>query len=264
MIDRPRRTLETLILSVALAALPAVALEAQTAAATKTADQAKKQPNWDLRLGLSFLATGGNSRTRSLGFDATYDQDWRRWGLSSGATAINNSDQGTTSAERYAAFVRGKRAVSPRLAMTAGLKGERDRFAGIDLRTVTDASLEEKWVTSDRLTLSTLSGVTWTRERAIGGIVHNDLGALLSAHGELDFSSASSLTLELTYFPDFTRSRAYRLEGKAAVQAAMSSHLALRLGAGYKFNNDPPPGFGTTDTTATASLVIQLGRAKKP
>ena len=109
--------------------------------------------------------------------------------------------------------------------MTAGLKGERDRFAGIDLRTVTDASLEEKWVTSDRLTLSTLSGVTWTRERPIGGIVHNDLGALLSAHGELDFSSASALTLELTYFPDFTRTRAYRLEGKAAVQAAMSSTL---------------------------------------
>lgn len=252
---------------IALLLLPAAALAAQPAPgdqATAPGSKAAAQPNWDLRLGLSVLATGGNSRSRSLGFDATYDHDWRLWGLSAGATALQSSDAGTTSAERYSAFARGKRKISPFLSLTAGLKGERDRFAGIDLRAVSDLSLEEKWISGDRYSLSTLSGVTWTHEKSTDGDLHNDLGALLSAQGEVDFSATSSFTLEVNYFPDFTRSRAYRIESKAALQAAVNSHLALRLGAGYKFNNDPPPGFGTTDTTATASLVLQLGRAKKP
>ncbi len=222
------------------------------------------QPNWDLRLGLSFLATGGNSRTRSLGFDATYDHDWSRWGLSSGATAVNNSDHGTTSAERYSAFVRGTRTIAPHLDLSAGLQGERDRFAGIDLRTVADLSLEEKWLATDRMALSTLTGFTWTSEKAIEGVTHRDFGGLIGAQGKLALASTSSVTVEITYFPDFTRARAYRLESKAALEASVTSRLALRLGASYRFNHDPPSGYGTTDTTATASLVIHLGRAKKP
>ena len=42
---------------------------------------AKPAPTWDLKLGLSYLATTGNAETSSSGIDASYHRDWKLWSL---------------------------------------------------------------------------------------------------------------------------------------------------------------------------------------
>ena len=44
------------------------------------------------------------------------------------------------------------------------------------------------------------------------------------------------------------------------MQAALNQHLGLRVGYDLKYDHEPVPGFGTTDTGTTASLVFQLGK----
>ena len=45
------------------------------------AQEAAANPNWDLKLGFSYLATSGNTATSSAGFDGRYVRDWKLWGL---------------------------------------------------------------------------------------------------------------------------------------------------------------------------------------
>ena len=55
--------------------------------------------------------------------------------------AVNTTDRGTQTAERYLASVRGKRALTRIVSFTAGERAERDPLAGIDVRSILDAGL---------------------------------------------------------------------------------------------------------------------------
>ena len=47
-----------------------------------------------------------------------------------------------------------------------------------------------------------------------------------------------------------------RSEAELTAQAAMASHLALKIGYLLRYSNAPVPGFKKTDNTTTASVVL--------
>lgn len=220
-------------------------------------------PSWDLKLGLSYLSTSGNSETRSAGFDALYHRAWGPWGIEAAGNAINASQQGRATAESYLLKVRGKRTLSGPFELTAGLQGEKNRFAGLDLRSTLDLSLLWNAIATDRFKLHTLSGLAWVDEDFTGASPANGyLAALLGVGGEGKLGAVSGWTFEATYVPNFEDSDDYRLAGNLALQAALTDRLALRVGYDYKFDHQPAPGFKREDSATAASLVVLLG--KKP
>jgi len=64
------------------------------------AQEAAANPNWDLKLGFSYLAASGNSATSSAGFDARYLRDWRLWGLEATAAAVRQLHRAVVTARR--------------------------------------------------------------------------------------------------------------------------------------------------------------------
>jgi len=219
--------------------------------------------NWKLDLGFSYLATTGNSDTRSLGFNAHYIDEWGAWGLDATAGVIRASEDGVTTAENYDAAVRASRKLRDRVALTAGLAGRKDRFAGIDLRTELDLAVKWSLLERQRWSVSALLGPSWVREDPVGGTVDSHLGAIAQLNGEYDFSENASATARLTYLPDLETSSDYRTEAELGVQAALNRRLALKLGYLWLFDNQPVPGFEKSDTRTTASLVVKLGTTKK-
>jgi len=232
-------------------------------AASQEKPAAEKPPAWDLKLGFSYLATSGNTDTSSAGFDARYVQDGKDWGLEATAAAVRATRNDRETAESYNAQLRGRHKLDG-MELTFGLRGERNRFAGIDSRTILDTSLLRPLFQSATWKLQSLTGLSWTREDPRGSQPFQDsLGGLLQLQTNGKLSPTSELTGLATWYPDLEDSEDYRLNGQVSLQAQLNRHLGVRLACDVKYDNEPVRGFRRTDTSSTASLVVQLGRKSR-
>lgn len=222
---------------------------------------AAARPAWDLKLGLSYLATTGNTETSSAGIDASYRQAWGPWSLEGTAAAVQATRNDEETAENYNVQLRGQRQIAGALQLTTGLKGERNRFAGVDYRTILDTSLRWSLVDSPQWKIHTLSGLSWTREEPRGERPCDDsFGVLLQVNGLARLSPTAEFNGRITTYPDLEDTGDYRVNSHLGIQAALNAHLALRLGYELRYDDEPVRGFERTDSTSTASLVVQLGR----
>lgn len=219
-------------------------------------------PEWDLKLGFSYLGTSGNSRTSSTGLSANFERTWGDWKLQALASALRASDDGEKSAERFLAAARGDVTVWKELALTSGIAWERDRFAGIDSRSILDAGL--KWTPELDATIafSALVAATYTREDQIRAASDGYLGALVKADVGYAITESARATASAAVYPNFETTRAWRAVSGAGLQASLSSRLALKLAYEYRYNNRPPAGFRKTDTATVLSLVAQFPKLK--
>jgi putative salt-induced outer membrane protein len=217
-------------------------------------------PAWDAKVGLSYLSTSGNSETSSGGFDAGFNRAWKSWALEGSANGLSATRKERRTVERFGAQARLKRRLRKFLQLTFGARWERDRFAGLDSRQTADVSLLWEIRETPNWKLRALAGLSAGREDPRGDRPMVDsFGALLQVNGDAKLSETASWDGQLTLFPNFDDWEDYRLQGKLGLQAALNQHLGLRLGYDLKYDHEPVPGFATTDTATTASLVLQLG-----
>ena len=214
-------------------------------------------PLWDAQVGASFVGTSGNSDTSSLGADFGAHHRGEVWLVESGATLVRTSSDGVATAERYLGMLRGQRKLTPRIGVTSGLRLERDRFAGLDLRSILDVGLSYALVHHPEWTLDGLTSIAWLHEsRNAGTGIDHPIG-VLQLLSRIPFGTAGDTTQRFTVYPDFKTSAAYRSEAEITAQAAMSAHLALKIGYLLRYSNAPVPGFKKTDNTTTASVVLR-------
>lgn len=219
----------------------------------------------ELKLGLSYLATTGNTDTSSAGFDAGFKKEWVRWALEGNAAAVSATKNDRNTAESYQTQVRARRKVRKpkRPQLTAGLRAERNRFAGLDYRAGADLSALWYLREGPRWKLSLLTGLSLSREEPRGRRPATDaFGGLLQLSGDGRISETSTWDTQLTLFPSFDDPNDYRVTGRVGLQAAVNRHLGIRVGHDLKYDHEPVRGFETTDTTTNVSLVLQLGHKK--
>src|ERR1700704_4715919 len=95
-------------------------------------------PVWDAQVGASFVGTSGNSETSSVGADFGLHRRWPVWQIESMASAVRTSDHDVRTAERYLAGFRGQRKLTSLIGLSAGIRLERDKFSGINFRSISD------------------------------------------------------------------------------------------------------------------------------
>jgi putative salt-induced outer membrane protein YdiY len=214
-------------------------------------------PIWDAQLGASFVGTGGNSDTTTVGADFGAHRRWPVWQVEGTASAVRSTDRGTRTAERYLGAFRSVRKLSSILGVSAGERAERDRLAGMDFRSITDIGLEWALIRRTQWTLDGLTSLALNHERPVEGAGRNDPVGVLQARTKVTFGPAADTTGRVTVYPDFKETSAYRAEAEVTAQAAMTSRLALKVGYLWRFSNVPTPGFVKSDNTATASVVLR-------
>jgi putative salt-induced outer membrane protein YdiY len=203
------------------------------------------------------VGTSGNSETSSTGADFSTHRRWPEWLVESAATAVRTSDHSIRTAERYSGLLRGQRKLTAIIGVSSGWRAERDQFSGINFRSVLDGGLSWALVRESRWTLDGLSAVAWDHERRTIGPTLNDPVGVLQAVSRVPFGTSGDTTQRFTFYPNFNRRSAYRSEAEVSAQAAMNSHLALKLGYLFRRSNEPVAGFKKTDNTTTASVVLR-------
>jgi len=238
-------------------ALILLTLARSTAAQTPAAPPKEPPPLWDAQIGASFVGTSGNTDTSSVGADFSAHRRGLVWQMNSEATAVRVSSNDLKTAERYLGSFRELRKLTPIVGLSGGIKAERDRFSGIDFRSIIDASLSWALVRSPEWTLDGITGIGWNHESRVIGLTRNDAVGVLQLLSRIPFGGSGDTTQRFTFYPDFTNSSAYRSEAEITAQAAMNSRLALKLGYLFRYSNDPVPTFKKSDNTTTASIVLR-------
>ena len=214
-------------------------------------------PLWDAQIGASFVGTSGNSDTASTGVDFIAHRRGETWKIESAATLVRTSSDGSATAERYLGMLRAQRTLTPVVGLSTGIRLERDRFAGLDARSILDVGLSWALVHHPEWTLDGVTSMAWLHESRTTGVDVNDPIGVLQLLSRFPFGTAGDTTQRFSYYPDFRTTSAYRSEAEITAQAAMTEHLALKIGYLLRYSNDPVPGFKKTDNTTTASVVLR-------
>jgi len=246
-----QRKIHLLFLILLLGAAPVLAQE--------TGDESEEEPNWKGSLGLSWMATSGNTDTSSFGLDFGLDRRPDPWGLSFVARGTRAEDTGVLTAENYLVAGRAVRKLSERWEAFGGLQWSKDPFAGFDSQSVVSAGATYIAVNSARHYLTIDAGLTYTWEDRIPPAMDVDFaGGLLGLGWEWKLSESAKLTERLMFYPNFDTSSDWRLTSLTGLEAAVNSWLALRLGFDVRHRNEPIGDAKGTDTTSTASVVFNF------
>lgn len=203
------------------------------------------------------MGTSGNSDTSSAGADFALHRRWPVWQIESAASAVRTSSDDTRTAERYLGLFRGQRRLTSLVGLAAGIKAERDRFSGMDFRSISDVGLTWALIREAGWTLDGITAIALNAERPTVGPDRNSPVGLFQLLSRIPFGASGATTQRVTFYPDFKDTDAHRAEFEVAAQAAMNSRLALKLGYLVRRSNAPVPGFKKTDGMTTASVVIQ-------
>jgi putative salt-induced outer membrane protein len=235
----------------ALGAVPVLAQEAEAEDAP--------DPAWVGSLGLSWVATSGNTDTSSMGMDFALDRKPEPWGLSLVARGTRADDQGVKTAENYLVSGKAVRALGKRWEAFGGLAWAKDPFAGFDSQSVASAGATYKAVQSERHLLSFDMGLAYTWEDRVPPEEDVDFaGGVFGLAWEWKLGASSKLTERLVYLPNFDDSADWRLNSITAIEAAINEWLALRFGFDVRHRNQPIGDADGTDTTSTASVVFNF------
>ena len=221
------------------------------------AEESPKSP-WSGSLGLSFLSTTGNSDTRSFGAEFGLKRVPDPWGLELNVKFLGSSKNGINDAEDTYVSLRGNRNLSEHWALYARGSGERNTFAGFDLRTILEAGATYKALTGPVHDLSFDGGLSWTREEPVSLPSLSYTGAALGLAYEWKISPTSVFSEKVRYYADFSDGSNWRIASETALKAAISTRLAVKAEYLYRFTNQPPPGYLKTDTATTLSLVASF------
>jgi putative salt-induced outer membrane protein len=251
------RLIPAVFASVLLASLPAFAGGPGSETAPNDS-QEKPAPLWSTSLSLSYVATSGNTNTRTLGTDWVFARKPSPWGLKGEVSYMQAKEEGVMTAQRSMAKIRGLRSLSKRWEAFVGAAGLSDRFSGIHRRYLVETGATFHALAGPEQHLSFDAGLTRTREEFTDGSRHNYLGGVFGGDYRWVFSKGTQFSQSLHYYPDFNTASNWRVESETSLQAAVNSHLALKAGFQFRYDNLPQPGFRKTDTTTTMSLVFQF------
>lgn len=243
------RTLIVTGLILALGALPLLAQETEE----------EEEPLWAGSLGLAWVATSGNTDTTTLGLNFALDRKPEPWGLELVARGNRADDSGVTTAENYLVSARAVRKLSTRWDAFGGLAWAKDPFAGFDSQTVASAGAIYTAIDSKRMLLSFDMGLAYTWEDRVPPAEDvNFAGGLLGLSWEWKLGANSKFTERLVVLPNFDDTDDWRLQSLTAIESAINDWLALRLGFDLRYRNQPIDDADSTDTTSTASVVINF------
>jgi len=220
--------------------------------------QAEAQKPWSYTLGLSYIGNTGNTDNQTFGTDFTFKRIPEPWGVEGGISYMRGEQDGTKTAERIRAGIKGIRKLNDRWEWFLSAGWEKDKFAGYDSRLVLATGATFKAVSTPKDELLFDMGVSWTNDNYVVGDNDSYLGGLLQMRYTHNWTPSSKFQQRLLYIPNFDNGSNWRGESETAVITALTSKLAFKGSFLLRYNHEPPMGFKRTDTTTALSLVYSF------
>lgn len=217
-------------------------------------------PVWQIASELSFVATGGNTDTQTIGTTTNLQHDQGPWETTARGAFVRSSAGGVESARSLLLEARPGYDVTPRLTFFGRTGFRRDLFAGIDARWAFGLGLAYEVLTGPAHTLRVEGGAGYDREKRISAPVLRNASAQTRAAYRWRFSPLFSVDVEGSASADPVDAANWRGSNKASATVAINRALSLKVSHSLEYVNEPVPGFRQTDTLTSIGLVIDFRR----
>lgn len=229
---------------------------------------------WHDTAELSFVATSGNSDTQTFGLKNTLQKINERSVFTFKAGAVRSESapddffiwDGTAftlidpervkTAESYLLDARYDREITERFFWYGGLGWVRNRFAGIENRSVATAGVGNIWIDNDDVKFRTNYGVTFTDEEQTSGADDSFAGLRGGWNYENQLSETTKYINDLVLDANLDESDDWRGNMVNAISVKMSERMALKASLEWIYDNMP--------AVITATPVIDNGGGTPP
>ena len=231
---------------------------------------------WKASTELSFVRTGGNAESSTLGIGSTLTRAWERTevkveagGIRTRTTHLSRTAVGTAedfridersesrlSAENYHARLRVDRRVSDRTSFFVQSGWTRNTFAGVRNRLVNVAGVSTRWTDSERQSLHTSYGLTHTVEQdevPDPESASRFVGLRLSSEYQREVTDNTDWRSGLVIDGNGDDTSDLRADWTNSLSVAMNEHLGLKTSFRTTFDNQP--------ALASVPLVTAMGEA---
>lgn len=217
---------------------------------------------WKNSSELSFVRTGGNAASSTLGIATSITRSWERTelkieagGIRTRTTRFERIAVGTesdfrieeesdseVSAENYHARIRVDRRFSERTSVFVQSGWTRNTFSGIRHRLVNVTGVSTRWVDRDRQRFGTAYGLTHTVERDVVPDPEDSgrfLGVRVSTEYWLKVTGNTEWTSNLVVDGNGNDPSDLRADWVNSLSVAMNEHLGLKTSFRATFDNEP-------------------------
>jgi putative salt-induced outer membrane protein YdiY len=239
------------------AVLVSCCLMAAAAGARAQDAAASPPPVWTGEAGLSYVQTGGNTQTQTIGTSARLTHEGGVWKAEAQAAFLRAEASDEVTAKKWTALAKGSRALGDRLGAYGQTTFLRDVFAGIERENAFDLGGILKVLSGPRQVLDATATVAFTDESRLGAEDRSFLGGRLGAAYKLKLAQASELAVEADYLQGFSDADASRARTAVSITSALGRILALKVTHKLAWVKEPVPGKDGTDTELLASIVAR-------
>jgi putative salt-induced outer membrane protein len=219
---------------------------------------AEPPPRWERKAELSFVSTGGNTDTETLGAGASIVFRPSVWTTEARTAFVRSETADVETAKSFVADLREARSLSPRTEVFGRYGYLLDPFAGIDHRNTVDGGLGYKLLMGPVHTLRVDAGLGYTHEGRVTGEAQSFALANLGGAYKWQVSKSADITDGAILTESLDNHDAWRFNNAFAISAAITRVLSLKLSHDVKFNNSPVPGFEKTDRLTSAAIVAKF------
>jgi putative salt-induced outer membrane protein YdiY len=217
-------------------------------------------PPFEGRGELSFVATGGNASTQTLGFSTELIRRHARTTTNGRASFLRSATDDIENARVLTGLVRHGVRLSDRVEAFARGGYLRDNFAGIQDRINADAGLSYVVPQPLQRALKFDFGLGGTRENRIAELDQAVLNATIGLSFRARLSPTAEVTADIQSIADLERIDNYRFLSDVSLAASLNAMWSARLAYATRYANQPVPGFQRADHTLSASLAVRFAR----
>lgn len=245
-----------LVLVLALAPALALPQSADDAAGTPGADgdgeAAAEYPAISGNFSLGAIATSGNTESESANAELEAALEYAVWRHRVRASGYRASEEGETTAERYAAGVQSDYKFSARSYLFASARYERDEFGAFERRASVAAGVGRRFLDNERWLLELEAGAG-RRVQEPAGSGTRERETIGRFRGGLRWSFAEGAALRQDVQVESGDSNTYT-ESVTALTSKLAGAWSLRVAYTVQHNSDVPAGTENTDTITAVSL----------
>ena len=207
---------------------------------------------------VSFVSTSGNTSTQTIGAAAEVEYKPSPWLFKAGFGFVRQESDDEVKARSFAALLRGGRKIADPIEAFVEARYLKNTFAGVDNRFSADAGIAWAFWKEGAHLLKAEAALGFTKEDRVVG---EDL-SFATARAGLSYKWVISKTAELTddpaFIADLSDASNWRFSNVLSVTAGLSTIFSLKASHTFAYVNEPPPGFGSTDTITSAALVAKF------
>ena len=210
---------------------------------------------WKGNVELGIVNTTGNTKTETTSAKAKAATETEKWRHTITYESLNSSDQGVTTAERYALNGQSDYKLDKKNFFFAMINYEDDRFSGYDYRMTEAIGYGRRVLDEPDLTLDLEIGPGARQSKLETGKTENE--TMVRGAGKLNWkiSKTSSFTEDLSVDAgeDSTVTKSV-----SALSAQINGSLATKITYTVKNTSDVPVGVKKTDTELAVTLVYKF------